>query len=575
MVQWYENLFAGNVINQTSLEQLKAFEPSSLYALGLEYHYPQIFPDEVVNGHGGAVPGYESSDGFDLKRQSSLCVLLNVGGPNPIELPNFLIPFVNAFYTNIPKKQNDAGITKFLSPVGQNCNTQITAQVELKNFGSANLTSAVIKYQLDAGSIKMYNWSGNLQTDQTAIVSLPAINITPGNHSFRSFTTKPNGSVEGWTFNDEAKLIFNVNGGVLPISIQEGFEGVFPPPGWINRINNLLDWGKTKLVSANGSGCAVKENMDDYTGRSYDLELPLINLSSMKNPVLSFNYAYAFARGHSDGLSVSVSKNCGTTYNNVFNRNGQSLKTSNITEVFFPKQDEWGLRTVNLSAYKDEVLIKFTAKSDNGNNLYIDNVSIADVADLCASPTDLNELQITASSAKLSWKFQSSANNFDVYYHPKKSVSWNHKTVAGNKQWAEVSGLISDTDYEWYITAACNAGNSLASAKSYFTTGSELTGITSSSAVSPEVPGIQAQLKISPNPTKRSAVISFTVRKAGRVSLTIYDMTGRLVKLIANAELTEGDHTFNLDVYNFRAGVYLLRMQSGQISQTKRFIVQH
>jgi hypothetical protein len=476
---------------------------------------------------------------------------------------------------NYTKKQNDAGITKFLSPVAENCNTQITPQVELKNFGFSNLTSVTINYQLDGGAVNIYNWTGNLQIDQTATVSLPTINIASGNHSFRSFTANPNGGVEGYTFNDEARLIFNVNAGLLPNIIHEGFDGVFPPPGWTNRMNNLLDWGKTSLVSMNGSGCAVKENEDDYTYRSYDLELPLVNISSMKNPVLSFNYAYAFSHGHSDGLSLLISKNCGTTYNNLLNRTGQALKTSTTNDLFFPKQNEWGLRTINLSAYKGEVLIKFTAKSDNGNNLYIDNVILSDVTDLCAAPTDLNELQITSSSVKLGWKFQGNANQFDVYHRPKNSSIWIHKTVAGNKQWINVTGLNPDTDYEWYITADCISGNSLASPESYFTTDSEMPGTTSLSIGSPEVPGLQNQLKVFPNPTSGRAIISFTTPKAGRVSLTIYDITGRLIKTIANAELNEGDHTFNLDINNFGAGIYLLRMQSGRISQIRKFIVQH
>ena len=78
-----------------------------------------------------------------------------------------------------------------------------------------------------------------------------------------------------------------------------------------------------------------------------------------------------------------------------------------------------------------------------------------------------------------------------------------------------------------------------------------------------------------PNPSNGSANISLSLPGSGKVSLTIYDVTGKLIKTIANRELNEGVHTFNLDVNNFRAGIYLLRMQSGGISQTRKFIVQH
>ena len=76
-----------------------------------------------------------------------------------------------------------------------------------------------------------------------------------------------------------------------------------------------------------------------------------------------------------------------------------------------------------------------------GDLFYLDNIKVADVSAICQTPTDLNELQITSSSVKLNWKFQGNANQFDVYYRPKGSGSWNHKTVAGNKQWADLPWL--------------------------------------------------------------------------------------------------------------------------------------
>jgi len=449
----------------------------------------------------------------------------------------------------------------------------------LQNFGSANLQSVIIKYQVDNGTINSYNWTGNLMNDATASVTLPSINVSPGYHSFRAFTFNPNGSAEGYDYNDEANSKFTIINAPFATSIDEGFEGAAFPTGWQNGNNSVFDWGQTSIGHfANGSDKGiVKNNWDDRTGRSYDLELPELNLSPDNNPVLSFDYSYAFNTNCPqciDELAVLVSKDCGKTYHQVFNKKGQALKTTTDNIYHYPKSNEWGTRTVNLSAYKTNVLVKIRATSGQGNLLFLDNIKVAEVSAICQTPTDLDELRITNSSIKLSWKFQGNADHFDVYYRPKTSSSWIHKTEAGNKLWTNVSGLPSSTDYEWYITATCYSGNSMASARSYFTTDSEQPGITSSSTPLLEEQGLQSQLKIFPNPTNSKAIISFTTPKAGRVSLTIYDITGRLMKTIANAELNEGDHTFNLDVNNFRAGIYLLRMQSGQISQTRKFIVQ-
>jgi len=102
------------------------------------------------------------------------------------------------------------------------------------------------------------------------------------------------------------------------------------------------------------------------------------------------------------------------------------------------------------------------------------------------------------------------------------------------------------------------------------------TSITKSNPVNEiDKTALSYSLSVYPNPSHGSATVSFSLPTPGKVSLTIYDITGRLVKTIANAVLSEGEHTLNLDVNNFRAGIYLLRMQSGQISQTRKFIVQH
>jgi hypothetical protein len=294
--------------------------------------------------------------------------------------------------------------------------------------------------------------------------------------------------------------------------------------------------------------------------------------------VLSFNLAYGYRKSFADEFSVLVSTDCGANYQVKYQKAGNALKTADAERLFFPSEDQWQLKTFNLSSWHGDVLIKLRATTANGNNLYIDNMRVENVTDLCTAPTDLDAVQISTSSAKLQWQFHSNAGNanrFDVYYRKKGIVSWTHKIISGNKRWININGLQPDTDYEWYVTATCDSGNSLPSPRSSFTTESDQPGITSSSTALPEEQGLQSQLKIFPNPTNGRTIISFTTPKAGGVSLTIYDVTGRVIKTIANAELNEGDHTFNLDVKNFRAGIYLLRMQSGQISQTRKFIVRH
>jgi hypothetical protein len=576
MVQWFDNLFAGNIINKASLQELTYFDKTTFYALGVGYHAYPTLPDDEVDGEGSDVPGYSSQAGYDVKRRTSFCVLTNEGGDQGGQIFSFLFPLLTEFYLGYTRRGDDAGIAKILSPSSQKCDGTFSPEVLLQNFGSANLQSVVINYKVDNGAINSYNWIGNLLNDATTSVTLPSITASGGYHSFRAFTSLPNGNTEGYDYNDAASSKFTINNGPFATSIDEGFEGDVFPAGWQNGNNSVYDWGQTNVgYFANGSNKGIGRNIfDDGTNRSYDLELPYLNLSPDNNPVLSFDYSYAFRKGYTqDELTVLVSKDCGKTYHPVFNKRGQVLKTTTDNTFHYPKSNDWGTRTINLSAYKTNVLIKFRATNGGGNLLYLDNIKVADVSAICQTPTDLNELQITSSSVKLSWKFQGNADEFDVYYRPKTSSSWIHKTAAGNKLWTNISGLLSDTDYEWYLTATCSSGNSLASAKSYFTTEEAPASITSSTKALPEVSDQRNKLSVFPNPATSNATISFSLSKPGKVSLNVFSIEGKLIKNIADRNFEAGDYQLSLDTKDLKAGIYILNMQSLGSFQTKKLVV--
>jgi D-alanyl-D-alanine carboxypeptidase len=575
MVQWYDNLFAGNIINHASLQELTYFDNTTFYALGVQRNSYPTLPDDEVDGEGGDVPGYASQVGYDVKRRTSFCVLTNQGGEQGGQIFGILFPLLTEFYLGYTRRGDDAGIANILSPSSQRCGATFSPEVLLQNFGSANLQSVAINYQVDNGAINSYNWTGNLMTDATVAVTLPAVNVPAGYHSFKAYTSNPNGNTEGYDYNDAANSKFTINNGPFATSIDEGFEGSAFPAGWQNGNNSIFDWGQSNVgYFANGSNKGIgRNNFDDGTKRSYDLELPYLNLSAGNNPVLSFNYAYGFRKGYIDELTVLVSKDCGKTYHPVFNKKGQALKTSTTNTFHYPTSNEWGTRTVNLSAYKTNVLIKFRITNGNGDLFYLDNIKVADVSAICQTPTDLDELQVTSSSVKLSWKFLGNANHFDIYYRPKGSGSWNHKTVTGNKQWTDVNNLSAETDYEWYITAACTAANSTASPYSFFTTESALTQRAESQVIDETNETAGNNLKITPNPVSSSALISFSIAQPGKVSLKVYDLNGKLVSTMVEGNMNEGVHQIRWEAKNVASGIYFLKMQTAGTIQTKKLIV--
>lgn len=81
-----------------------------------------------------------------------------------------------------------------------------------------------------------------------------------------------------------------------------------------------------------------------------------------------------------------------------------------------------------------------------------------------------------------------------------------------------------------------------------------------------------------PNPIKNHATISYTTSTSGKVSLTIYDCAGRLIKTLVNTYQSAGTKTIHWDGKdnNHRAvpnGVYFLRLEAENKADTYKFIL--
>jgi hypothetical protein len=77
-----------------------------------------------------------------------------------------------------------------------------------------------------------------------------------------------------------------------------------------------------------------------------------------------------------------------------------------------------------------------------------------------------------------------------------------------------------------------------------------------------------------PNPFKPNTTISFDVAKAGRVSLKVYDVKGRLVDTLADEMLAADSYSRVWNATNAPAGVYFYRLSvDGRAIDTKRMIL--
>ncbi len=87
-----------------------------------------------------------------------------------------------------------------------------------------------------------------------------------------------------------------------------------------------------------------------------------------------------------------------------------------------------------------------------------------------------------------------------------------------------------------------------------------------------EVPG-EFSLKAYPNPFNQHSLVSYTVERPGYVRLSVYDITGREVAVLAEGFYPAGRHEVGFDGTGLASGVYLARLEAGELYDTAKLLL--
>jgi PKD repeat protein len=291
-----------------------------------------------------------------------------------------------------PPNPSDASVTDVFAPVGDNCVGAITPSVQLKNRGSNNLTSATISYTIDNGTPVTFSWTGNLTPNSTATVALPSFTAALGTHSFRAYSTLPNGIADPYTVYDTSGIDFVVSNGIMPNYTQD-FEGQSFPPDVRWRVDNVngdcFKWSPASGVSSSGTftnNIAEVPCFGNSSTSNEDLYTPIFLLPcNALTATLKFDVAYRRRlSGSNDQLIVQISTDCGATWTNVYNKTGNGAQplyqnaTLSSGEYYPTVAGDWRTETIDLMSYvsaaSDNIRFRFRGVSNNGNNIFIDNV---------------------------------------------------------------------------------------------------------------------------------------------------------------------------------------------------------
>ncbi|MFN5675106.1 MAG: T9SS type A sorting domain-containing protein, partial [Bacteroidota bacterium] len=227
-----------------------------------------------------------------------------------------------------------------------------------------------------------------------------------------------------------------------------------------------------------------------------------------------------------DQLDVEVSTDCGATWNNVFSKAGAALSTKAAqTAAFVPTSAQWRKETITLTGYNSpNVLVRFVATSDYGNNMYIDNVNIAScvppTTSLTASSNSICSGQsatLTASGAS-SYTWNTGSNNSTVSVNPSATTVY---TLTASNQ----PGCTGTNTIQLVVSACAGILNGLS----------------------------DQDVSVFPNPASSMVVLSIA-------KTAVYDL--ELVNVLGQTVLAQSiQGTAQFDISALKSGVYTLQLK--------------
>lgn len=282
-----------------------------------------------------------------------------------------------------------SGCTTIFHPSTLTCAGNITPQIRFGNLGLNQITTLTVGYILNGGAPVTLNLTTNLEFGATQVVSFPSISLSTGLYSFSFFTKNVNGAGDDQvTSNDTITTTLNVPNPV-PLPLSEGFEtNTFPPTGWnlINE-NNDVTWQRTTPGNNSSHSMYINNYDDNSVGKIDEIRTPKLFFSGTDPVIISFDLAHKNypENNFNDSLQVLVSNDCGLTFTSYFNKAGANLATagSSLDSYLNPSPADWKTQKITLDGSilsNGNIIVAFRNTSDWGNNIFIDNINIKQLA---------------------------------------------------------------------------------------------------------------------------------------------------------------------------------------------------
>ncbi len=213
----------------------------------------------------------------------------------------------------------------------------------------------------------------------------------------------------------------------------------------------------------------------------------------------------------------------------------------------------------------------------SAQQLLVQQLQSADICSLCVSvplspdeflAVELTSFTATAGDSRVSVVWSTASENSNERFELRRddvviATPRGAGTTASQSNYRFIdNGLSNGRTYRYSLVAVNTAGEREELAQADATPESQL-------ALVPEY----ALLQNYPNPFNPTTAITYELKDAGFVTLTVYDLTGRAVATLVNSAQAAGAHTVSFDGSGLPASVYFYRLHTENFTATRKLML--
>lgn len=396
----HTDVFKALLLNTPAIQGILDLQNTAPASLGFSYENGSRIPVFLTVGEDDVTyADLVKALSVVLKKNNTPLMYVPVKGLGHTLPANGVTATAAAFFEQPGISASNADL--FLADVNAySCSKDVQVNCFVRNTGSAPLHSVDLLVKAGEQSVT-HNWTGTLEPFEHLSIPVPFTTTAGGRIHIRASIVATDSS-DSDTSDNLAETQTEVLDGTGLTQSTEGFDT--EDPSWnIPATPNLFGWYIDTDVKASGAASVASFNCPlifNTMGARERFSSPYIDVAALPKKTLSFAYAFNYLRytppyttadqAFADTLEISISTDCGQTYQELFRKGGAELATAespilnalSIQQcIFTPGGGEWNIETIDLTSFASahNAIIRFTCISGMGGTMYIDNISAGSV----------------------------------------------------------------------------------------------------------------------------------------------------------------------------------------------------